>query len=39
MRYTFVKQHDATDCAAACFAKETRLHEKKHLQNGNKVIS
>lgn len=23
MRYTFVKQHDATDCAAACMARDT----------------
>lgn len=28
MRYTFVKQHDATDCAAACFAMVC-LHYKK----------
>ena len=28
MRYTFVKQHDATDCAAACLAMVC-LHYKK----------
>jgi len=28
MRYTFVKQHDATDCAAACLAMIC-LHYKK----------
>ena len=28
MRYTFVKQHDATDCAAACMAMVS-LHYKK----------
>ena len=28
MRYTFVKQHDATDCAAACMAMVC-LHYKK----------
>ena len=28
MRYTFVQQHDATDCAAACLAMVT---EKKPL--------
>ncbi len=28
MRYTFVKQHDMTDCAAACLAMVC-LHYKK----------
>ena len=28
MRYTFIKQHDATDCAAACMAMVC-LHYKK----------
>ncbi len=28
MRYTYVKQHDATDCAAACLAMVC-LHYKK----------
>ncbi len=28
MKYTFVKQHDATDCAAACLAMIC-LHYKK----------
>lgn len=30
MRYTFVKQHDATDCAAACMAMIC-LHYKKEI--------
>ena len=28
MRYTYIKQHDATDCAAACMAMVC-LHYKK----------
>ena len=28
MRYTYIKQHDATDCAAACMAMVC-LHNKK----------
>ncbi|WP_455720714.1 cysteine peptidase family C39 domain-containing protein [Agathobacter sp.] len=28
MRYTFIKQHDATDCAAACMGMVC-LHYKK----------
>lgn len=30
MRYTFVKQHDATDCAAACMAMVC-LHYRKEM--------
>lgn len=38
MRYTFIKQHDATDCAAACmgmvclhYRKETTITKLRDL--------
>ena len=34
MRYTFVKQHDATDCAAACLAMICLHYKKKPLSPG-----
>ena len=33
MRYTYVRQHDTTDCAAACLAMVC-LHYKKEIKAG-----
>ena len=43
MRYTYVRQHDTTDCAAACLAMVC-LHYKKdrkstRLNSSHNVIS
>ena len=37
MRYTFIKQHDATDCAAACMGMVCLHYKKETTSYANKV--